>query len=76
MIVITTLLAAAAGWFLHRATDRATVSAIRRQAARDGRRSRQKEVDALHRRILVLGHQARQFPRISHANGFRPGGDR
>ncbi len=75
-MIFITALAAAAGWFLHRATDRATVSAIRRQAARDGRRSRQKEVDALHRRILVLGHQARQFPRISHANGFRPGGDR
>ena len=76
MIFITALLAAAAGWFLHRVTDRATVAAIRRQAARDGRRSRQDEVEALHRRILVLEHQARQFPRISHANGIRPGVDR
>jgi hypothetical protein len=76
VIVITTLLAAAAGWFLHRATDRAAVEAIRRQAARDGRRSRQGEVDDLHRRILVLEHQSRRFPRISHANGLEPGVDR
>jgi hypothetical protein len=76
VIAITTLLAAAAGWFLHRATDRAAIEAIRRQSIRDGRRSRQEEVNALHRRILVLEHQSRQFPRISHANGFRPGGDR
>ena len=76
MIFITALLAAAAGWFLHRATDRATIAAIRRQAIRDGRRSRQDEVDALHRQILVLEHQSRRFPRISHANGLKPGGDR
>ena len=76
MIVITALLAAAAGWFLHRATDRATIAAIRRQAIRDGRRSRQDEVDALHRRLLVLEHQSRRFPRISHANGLEPGVDR
>ena len=75
-MIFTALLAAAAGWFLHRATDRAAVEAIRRQAIRDGRRSRQGEIDDLHRRIVVLEYQSRQFPRISHANGPRPGVDR
>lgn len=76
MIVATALLAALAGWFLHRTVDHTIVGAIRAQAFRDGRRSRQGEIEALHRRILVLEHHARQFPRISHANGFQPGGDR
>ena len=76
MIVITALLAALAGWFLHRTADHTIVGVIRAQAFRDGRRSRQSEVDALHRRILVLEHHTRQFPRTSYANGFQPGGDR